>query len=133
MIASSLFVVFVVTVLVKYFLHIRRMERYVKHLPMQLPHYPFFGNALALMGKSPKELFNEIVGAVRTNGTPLKGYLGPFLMITLDRPEDIKSALMSQHCLDKPYLYQFYPSPIGIFTITCEFISCLLNVIYRKL
>lgn len=129
MIASSIFVVFVVTLLVKYFLHMRRMERYVKHLPMHPPHYPIFGNSLSLIGKSQKELFNEVIGAVKTHGTPLKAYLGPFLMITIDKPEDFKHVLMSQYCLDKPYLYQFYPSPVGIFTIICEFILCLLNVI----
>lgn len=108
------------------------MERYVKHLPMQLAHYPFFGNSLALLGKSPKELFSEIVDAVKTNGTPLKSYLGPFLMITIDNPDDFRTVLMSPFCFDKPYFYQFYPSPIGIFTITCEFISCLLNDVYKK-
>lgn len=121
MIATSLLAICVIAVLVRYFLHMRQMESYVKHLPYQRPMLPFFGNVLALVGKSHKQIFNEIVDAVKTYGTPLKAYLGPFLLITIDKPEDCKAVLMSQHCLDKPYLYQFYPSPVGIFTATCEY------------
>lgn len=134
MIATSLLAICVIAVLVRYFLHMRQMESYVKHLPYQRPMHPFFGNVLALVGKSHKQIFNEIVDTVKTYGTPLKGYLGPFLMITIDKPEDCKTVLMSQHCLDKPYLYQFYPSRVGIFTITGTYFwfTFLVSIIHTS-
>lgn len=56
----------------------------------------------------------------KLNGTPLKGYIGPVLCLSLDRPDDIKTVLMSANCLDKPYLYQFYPRPCGILNARCK-------------
>lgn len=120
MIAISLLVVLLVAGLVKYVLHMSRMESYVKHLEIKPPVYPFFGNSLSIIGKSASELFKELVETIKLYGTPMKAYLGPFLVVTVDKPEDIKTVLMSQNCLDKPYFYQFYPSPIGLFTTTCK-------------
>lgn len=71
----------------------------------------------------------------KLNGTPLKGYIGPVLCLSLDRPDDIKTVLMSSNCLDKPYLYQFYPRPCGILNARCK-ISIVwihgLNVLKRS-
>lgn len=57
---------------------------------------------------------------VKENDTPAKAYIGPVLNITLDKPEDIKTILMSQSCLDKPYMYRFLPSTVGILTTECR-------------
>lgn len=120
MIMLTLFVVLVVTGLIKYFLHMRHMESYVKHLPTMHPVYPFIGNAHFFIGKSTAELFSGIVKFVKDNETPAKAYIGPVLNITLDKPEDIRTILMSQSCLDKPYMYRFLPSTIGILTTECK-------------
>ncbi|XP_055299855.1 cytochrome P450 4g1-like [Sitodiplosis mosellana] len=114
MIAIALLVFLVVTGLVKYFLQMRHFESYVKHVKMGNRAFPFVGNAWSLIGKSTASLFKEITEVTKTHGTPLKGYMGPALVISLDRPDDIKTVLMSPNCLDKPYLYQFYPRPCGI-------------------
>lgn len=123
MIALMLFVFLVVTGLIKYFLHMRHFESYVKHVKMGNRSFPFVGNAWSLIGKSTASLFKEITEVTKLNGTPLKGYMGPALVMSLDRPEDIKAVLMSQHCLDKPYLYQFYHRPSGILNQRCKEIS----------
>lgn len=98
----------------------RRMESYVKHLPTMHPVYPFIGNAHSFIGKSTAELFKGITEFIRDMDTPAKAYIGPVLNITLDKPEDIKTILMSQTCLDKPYMYRFLPSTVGILTTECN-------------
>ena len=123
MIFATLMVFLVVTGLVKYFLHMRHMESYVKDLPIMGPVYPFIGNAHAFIGKSTVELFHGIVNFVKEYETPSKAYIGPVLNITLDKPEDIKTVLMSSACLDKPYMYRFLPSTVGILTTECKTVA----------
>lgn len=120
MIILTLVVVLIVTGLIKYFMHMHKMESYVKHLPTMHPVYPFIGNAHFFIGKSTAELFSGIVNFVSENETPAKAYIGPVLNITLDKAEDIRTILMSQTCLDKPYMYRFLPSTVGILTTECK-------------
>lgn len=101
-------------------MHMRLMESYVKHLPTASPAYPIIGNAHFFIGKSTTELFRGIVEFVKERNTPAKAYIGPVLNITLDKPEDIKTILMSPNCLDKPYMYRFLPSTVGILTTACR-------------
>lgn len=121
MILVTLIVILIVTVLVKYFLHMRHLESYVKHLNIKRPVYPFIGNVLWLFRKSTTEVFREIMEYTKSNGTPYKSYIGPTLLITIDKPEDLKTILTSPFCLNKPFVYQFYPSPAGILTVRCKF------------
>lgn len=114
MIALLLFIFLVTTILVKYFLHMRRMESYVKHLKIQKPVFPFIGNAHLLLGKTSVELIKEITEFTRTAGTPYKSYVGPALFVVIDHPEDMKTILTSPTCLDKPHVYDYLPSRNGI-------------------
>lgn len=128
MIILSLLAILVVTGLVKYALHMLHMESYVKHLYILPPVYPIFGNSLQLIGKSTKDLFKIIVDSIKANDTPIKAYLGPILVVAIDRPDDFKTILMSPNCLDKPYFYEFYPSKVGLMSATCEFNFSIRNV-----
>ncbi|XP_031639345.1 cytochrome P450 4C1-like [Contarinia nasturtii] len=103
---------------VKYILHMRHMESYVKHLHIKQPVYPLLGNSLEVVGKTPQKLFVELVDYVKENSTPYKSYFGPVLVITIDRPDDFKTILMNNNCLDKPYFYGFYPSKVGLMSAT---------------
>lgn len=123
MIVVTLVIILIITILVKYFLHIRYLESYVKHLNIRRPVFPFIGNGHILFRKSTTEVFKEIMEFTRKNETPYKSYIGPALLITLDKPEDLKTILTSPHCLSKPYVYQFYPSPAGILTVRCKISS----------
>ncbi|XP_055308397.1 cytochrome P450 4C1-like [Sitodiplosis mosellana] len=114
MISLLLCVFFVTTILVKYFMHMRRMERYVKHLKTKGTVYPFIGNAHVLVGKSDVELFKGVMQFAREVGTPFKTYIGPLLFVILDKPEDMKTIFTSPHCLDKPYVYGYMPNTNGI-------------------
>lgn len=127
MILVPLIVILIVTAAVKYFLHIRYLEGYVKHLNIRRPFYPFIGNAHILFGKSTTEVFKETMEFIKENGTPYKSYIGPALLITLDKPEDLKTILTSPFCLSKPFVYQFYPSPAGILTVQCKIVVSFLS------
>lgn len=81
MISLMLFVFLVTTLLVKYILHMRRMESYVKHLDIQKPVFPFIGNAHLLVGKTSSQLIKEISKYARDTGTPYKSYVGPLLFV----------------------------------------------------
>lgn len=122
MIVLTLLAILVITGIVKYILQMRHWERYVKNLKYKTPYYPFFGNSLTLVGTTPTQLFKELVEYNKLNDTPHKLYLGPYLVISVDRPNDFKTVLMSQYCLDKPYLYAFYPSKVSLMSATCKFI-----------
>lgn len=121
MIALALVVILVVTGIVKYFLHMRRMESYVKHLKVTAPVYPFIGNAFQLIGKTASEAFCEIMEFIKLNDTPFKMYLGPILVVVSDKPEDCKAVLMSQ--LDKPYVYTFLNDNDTLVTAACKFVN----------
>lgn len=120
MILLCLLTILFLTGLLKYWLHKRHMETYVKDLPTMHPVLPFIGNAHFFIGKSTAELFKGIIQFVRDNETPAKAWIGPSLNITLDKPEDIRTVLMSSSCLDKPYMYRFLPSTVGILTTECN-------------
>lgn len=114
-------VVFLVTwAILKYTLHMRHMESYLKNVKGRKDFIPFLIGAFANAGKTPTELFRNFIQSIEQNGTPVKQYIGPSVLITLDKPEDVKAVLTSSHCLDKPYYYGFYPCPRGIFTERCK-------------
>lgn len=120
MIAWTLFGILLLTILVKYILYMRHLESYVKHLHIRGPVYPFIGNAHFMFRKSTTEVFEAIMEYTKITETPYKSFIGPFLLLTLDKPEDLKAILTSEFCLSKPFVYQFYPSPAGILTVRCK-------------
>lgn len=127
MIACALFGILLLTILVKYVLQMWHLESYVKHLHIRGPVYPFIGNAQFMFRKSTTEVFEAIMEYTKITDTPYKSYIGPFLLLTLDKPEDLKTILASESCLSKPFVYQFYPSPLGILTLRCVHSLSQLN------
>lgn len=119
MITVTVLVFCTIWIILKYILHMRHTESYVKHLKFTRLFIPFIGNSFVTMGKSSAELFRVIIQLIKQNDTPNKLYIGPDLVIILDKPDDIKAILTSSNCLDKPYYYSFYPCPRGIFTEQC--------------
>lgn len=118
-----IFIIFLILGL-KYYLWKRHMESYVQHLPtIRSSSFPLIGNACKFLGKSTSDLFRGIIKFIQTNETPTKIWIGPVLTITLDKPEDVKAVLMSPNCLDKPYMYRFLPSDVGILTAKCKAFS----------
>lgn len=128
MIVLLLLVLLISALLLKYFMHMSRMESYVKHLAINGPVYPFIGNAYRLLGRSSVDLFKEVTKFTLETGTPYKSYIGPILFIVLDKPEDMKTILTSPHCLDKPYVYDYLPNPTGILNARCKSIGFELDI-----
>lgn len=116
MILFALCVVFGISIIVKYMVYKRHMESFVKNLPTLEPCYPLVGCAFEFVGKSSAQIFKDTVETVKNHSTPCKTWVGPLLLITVDKPEDVKTVLMSSACLDKPYIYRFLPSSFGILT-----------------
>lgn len=130
MIVVTLVVILLVWLFFKYIQHIWRMESYVKNVKSLSKTLPFIGNVGFFIGKSPQEAFETMNKFCFEKGTPWKMYFGPELVVSLDKPEDMKTILMSANCLDKPYNYDFYPSSSGILNERCKFrINCLSNSI----
>lgn len=120
MVLIALLSVLLSTLLLAYFVIKRRLETYVKDIPGVEPCYPFIGNVPQFMGKTMTEIFRDIDRFVKEKGTPNKTWLGPILVVNLDRPEDVRTVLMSPHCLEKPYLYRFLPAQFSILTMKCK-------------
>lgn len=72
MISILLFVFLVTIILVKYCMHMSRMESYVKHMNIRGTVYPLIGNVHVLLGKSSLELFKEVKKFTLEIGTPMK-------------------------------------------------------------
>lgn len=121
MLVVVLFGVLLLCGLVRFVLWKRRMNNYVSHLPTSDSRWPLLGSAGEMIGKDSVEIFAYGDRLIRQLGTPLKAWIGPMLNVTLDRPDDIKTILMSADCLDKPYMYRFMPSDIGILTVKCKY------------
>lgn len=119
-IAMIVVLIVISCIFAKYISHMCHLESYVKHLKCKRPFVPFFGNALSAFGKSSTELMLELIQFTAHNKTPVKAYFGPLLFVTLDNPEDVKTVLMSSHCLDRPYFFKFSPTPHGIFSERCK-------------
>lgn len=106
----------------------RNIECYVKNIPtIPCVFLPLIGHGHAFIGKTSEAFLNIYYQFVNKVETPSKFYLGPFLVINLDKPEDIRTILTSSSCLDRPYFYQFLPNTNGLFTIKCKFYQFYLH------
>lgn len=48
--------------------------------------------------------------------TPFRAWFGGFLVIVVDKPEDVHIVLTSQSCLEKAPIYKFFNRGIALFT-----------------
>lgn len=120
MIAFTICVILLTLALLKYVVHMRHIESYVKNLKSAKPFIPFFGHILKFITKSTSENYEYFVDLATHNESPVKLYIGPKLFVILDKPDDIKAILMSPHCLDKPFLYDYLPYKYGLLTAQCK-------------
>lgn len=108
--------------IVKYYRYINHMESYFKHLKKTRREEmsSFIGNMNVFKAINGSEFTNNVFKYVLKRETPLKGNIGPAYFVALDKPEDVKTVLMSSQCFDKPYEYSFLPLPLGIVTQRCK-------------
>lgn len=120
MVALILLTFVIAFALVRHLLYLYRKESYVKHLKSIHPLLPIVGTAYGMIGKAATDAYKEFLQFAKNNDTPVKTYIGSKLGITVDKPEDVKIILSSAKCLDKPFLFDFFPYRAGIFTATCK-------------
>lgn len=120
MLIIILFVLLTTIAVIKYNLFKRKMEHHVRHLPQTHRTIPFIGNALAFWHDTTTDLFNAMTSTFEMVDTPSKAYMGPYLVVQLDKPQDVKTVLMSSDCHNKPYFYQLLSNTHGLFTMKCE-------------
>lgn len=98
------------------------MESYFKHLrkTKRKGRSSFIGNMNVFKAANGSEFTRDVFKYVLKRETPLKGNIGPAYFVALDKPEDVKTVLMSSQCFDKPYEYSFLPLPQGIVTERCK-------------
>lgn len=128
MLISILFLLLAICSLIKYIWHVRFTGSPVKKLKTLEPWYPLIGNATLFMGKKLEDVMLELIQIVSVIGTPLKAQIGPAIFVVLDNPEDMKSVLMSSHCLDKPYIYDFTNTPLGLLAQRCKWLAMIKSV-----
>lgn len=106
--------------IIKYNVLKNKMEKRVQHIPLVQRTLPFIGNALLFWQDTTTDLFYAMTRIFERVDTPSKAYLGPYLVIHLDKPDDIKRVLMSSDCHNKPYFYQLLSNTQGLFTMKCK-------------
>lgn len=109
-----------VLILIKYILHVRYVESYVKNVKSISSRLPFIGNVTFFLGKSVQNVVEDSVQVILQNGTPMKAQIGPVIYVIVDRPEDMQTILTSTHCLDKPYIYDFFYASSGLINNRCK-------------
>lgn len=81
---------------------------------------PLLGGIYQFYGKTDVELATALLDISQRYTSPVKFWLGPLLMVVVDRPEDLKIVLNSQHCLDKVDPYRFFRVDLGLFAAPKE-------------
>ncbi|XP_055590651.1 probable cytochrome P450 313a4 [Uranotaenia lowii] len=85
----------------KMFASVRDMQGPI-NLPVIGCSYLFFGD------KSPISIGRALHNLVTGYTSPLTGWLGPYLVVILAKPEHCKTVLNSSSCLDKTVHYRFF-------------------------
>lgn len=122
MVVAVLYLLLLVFGIIKYIRHVRRIDKYLKDIET-LPRIPLIGNVTCFMGKSLQVLYEELYHIILRSGTPFKMQIGPSFYVILDQPEDVKTVVMSQNCLDRPYVYDFLRSPLSTLAQRCKRIN----------
>lgn len=119
---ATVFLLLVLCGILKYVQYINHMESYFKHLrkTKRKGRSSFIGNMNVFKAANGSEFTRDVFKYVLKRETPLKGNIGPAYFVALDKPEDVKTVLMSSQCFDKPYEYSFLPLPQGIVTERCK-------------
>lgn len=120
MVFALLCVFCLVLIVIKYVLHVRHVDSYVKNVKSISPTLPLIGNVSFFAGKSVQNIVEDGVQVILQNETPMKAQIGPVTYVIADRPEDMQTILSSTHCLDKPYIYDFFYAPTGLINNRCK-------------
>ncbi|XP_041763554.1 cytochrome P450 4C1-like [Anopheles merus] len=101
-----------------YYVNFRRTRKRLYELAERIPgpfDYPLIGSILLTIGKSPLELVTHLMELMHHLPSPMRAWLGPFLLVVVDRPEMVQDVLSSPDCVQKPFMYDFFRLSKGLF------------------
>uniref|UniRef100_A0A182P4I7 Uncharacterized protein n=1 Tax=Anopheles epiroticus TaxID=199890 RepID=A0A182P4I7_9DIPT len=110
--------VFVGVFALVYYLNFRRSRKRLYALAERIPgpfDYPLIGSIWLTIGKSPLEMVTHLMELMHHLPSPMRAWLGPFLLIVIDRPEMVQDILSSPDCVQKPFMYDFFRLSKGLF------------------
>jgi cytochrome P450 family 4 len=104
--------IFALLIFAWYFGKYMKLMNTVKNIPGP-PIYPFVGNGMLLIGKSPYEIFKIGLEMQAQYGDYLRLLLCSKIVILLGDPKDIEFLLSSRNLIDKSQEYEFIKPWIG--------------------
>ncbi|XP_035894960.1 cytochrome P450 4C1-like [Anopheles stephensi] len=110
--------VFIGVFAIVYYINFRRSRKRLYELAERIPgpfDYPLIGSILLTLGKDPLELVAHLMELMHQLPSPMRAWLGPFLLVVIDRPEMVQDILNSPDCLQKPFMYDFFRLNKGLF------------------
>uniref|UniRef100_A0A182NDT9 Uncharacterized protein n=1 Tax=Anopheles dirus TaxID=7168 RepID=A0A182NDT9_9DIPT len=111
-------VVFISVFAIVYYINFRRSRKRLYELADRIPgpfDYPLIGSILLTLGKDPLELVSYLMQLMHRLPSPMRAWLGPFLLVVVDRPEMVQDILSSPDCVQKPFMYDFFRISKGLF------------------
>lgn len=84
----------------------KQLYEFAKNMPGH-DGWPLVGIFPSFFGKSNQEILNTMLGMIDDNQQLTKLWFGPYLVISINSPQFIKTVLNSEHCLQKAFVYDF--------------------------
>lgn len=66
------------------------------------------------------EVMKDSIDFMSSNKTPFYAWVGRYLVIVIDKPEDAFTILTSKYCMEKPPTYKFF-NRVGLLTAPGKF------------
>uniref|UniRef100_A0A182MSH0 Uncharacterized protein n=1 Tax=Anopheles culicifacies TaxID=139723 RepID=A0A182MSH0_9DIPT len=110
--------VFIVVFAVVYYINFRRSRKRLYELAGRIPgpfDYPLIGSTWLTIGKDPLQLVAHLMELMHHLPSPMRAWLGPFLLVVIDRPDMVQDILNSPDCVQKPFMYDFFRLSKGLF------------------
>ncbi|XP_052890963.1 probable cytochrome P450 313a4 [Anopheles moucheti] len=110
--------VFIGVFAIVYYINFRRSRKRLYELAERIPgpfDYPLIGSTLLTIGKDPLELVAHLMELMHHLPSPMRAWLGPYLLVVIDRPDMVQDILSSPDCVQKPFMYDFFRLSKGLF------------------
>ncbi|XP_049285209.1 probable cytochrome P450 313a1 [Anopheles funestus] len=110
--------VFISVFAIVYYINFRRSRKRLYELAKQIPgpfDYPLIGSLLETIGKDPLELIAHFMELMHHIPSPMRAWLGPYLIVIVAEPAMVQDILRSPDCVQKPDQYHFFRLSKGLF------------------
>ncbi|XP_065082838.1 probable cytochrome P450 313a4 [Ochlerotatus camptorhynchus] len=113
----ELLIVFFLCSSLAYYVKFRRSRKRMYELAAKIPgpfDLPLIGSSYMGYGLNSTQITEYLLQFMHSIPTPMRGWLGPFLVVIFDKPEHLSVILNSQSCVQKSPLYKFFRFEKGI-------------------